>query len=371
MSINNYHLRFIILCFIIFCIYPATVAQSVLEIEGKVKIDVLNVDAKVENVVIKSESGVLALMETSLPSLHQLPLASGFQEYGFGYQEASYYKSESRVYIDGLVKKQSGTIMQHDTIFTLPQEYRPRSRLVAHAKQDDKRVRLNIEPSGVAWVVDPPPYSLDWISLDNIDFYRHEIQNLSAIDASGNLYNTVKIGDQEWFVENLNTSRYNDGMEIPFVPEDSTWSNLTSGGWSWLFYNGSGEINDYKVYNAFAVATEKICPVGWRVPGVDDWLALSEYLGGANLAILQLKEYGHTSWHQSAINTRGFSAVNNPQRGTQGVFLISSAATWWTSTVATIDETYYFLLGASFVFLPEPGDNNRGLPVRCMRDINK
>jgi hypothetical protein len=53
----------------------------------------------------------------------------------------------------------------------------------------------------------------------------------SVTDADGNKYNTVKIGIQTWTVENLKTTKYNDGTAIPNVTDGTAWKNLTTGAW--------------------------------------------------------------------------------------------------------------------------------------------
>ncbi|MBN2763383.1 MAG: hypothetical protein JXR41_09850 [Bacteroidales bacterium] len=46
---------------------------------------------------------------------------------------------------------------------------------------------------------------------------------LKVSDADGNLYNTIKIGDQFWMDENLKTKKLNDGENIPNVTDNETW----------------------------------------------------------------------------------------------------------------------------------------------------
>lgn len=46
---------------------------------------------------------------------------------------------------------------------------------------------------------------------------------------AGNEYKTVKIGDQEWMVDNLKVTHYRNGEPIPNVTDGTEWSNLSTG----------------------------------------------------------------------------------------------------------------------------------------------
>ena len=50
-------------------------------------------------------------------------------------------------------------------------------------------------------------------------------------DYDGNQYETVKIGGQVWTVQNLKTTTYLDGTNIPLVEDNTDWSNLTTPGY--------------------------------------------------------------------------------------------------------------------------------------------
>jgi len=94
-------------------------------------------------------------------------------------------------------------------------------------------------------------------------------------DVDGNYYNVKKIGNQLWFKENLKTTKYNDGTNIPQVTLKANWNALSSGAYSW--YNNDSVTYKSKtnyigaLYNWYAVNTNKLCPVGWHVPTDEDW----------------------------------------------------------------------------------------------------
>ena len=86
-------------------------------------------------------------------------------------------------------------------------------------------------------------------------------------DGDGNVYRYTRIGNQVWMRENLKTTRYNDGTDIPNVADASAWSALASAAYSW--YNNDPDLykNVYgSLYNWYAVNTGKLCPEGGMSP---------------------------------------------------------------------------------------------------------
>ncbi len=91
------------------------------------------------------------------------------------------------------------------------------------------------------------------------------------MDVDGNVYKTVKIGNQWWMAENLKISHYRNGDEIPNVTDDEEWFNLTSGAYC-NYKNDTANVALYgKLYNWYSVVDNRIlAPEGWHVPTDED-----------------------------------------------------------------------------------------------------
>lgn len=109
-------------------------------------------------------------------------------------------------------------------------------------------------------------------------------------DADGNVYNTVQIGNQVWTVENLRSTKYNDGTDIPYVTDSNAWQKLSTPGY--CFYNNTSSASEREkwgaLYNWYAVNTGKLAPVGWHVPTELEWSSLEGYVA------TYFKNYGGT-----------------------------------------------------------------------------
>ncbi len=178
-------------------------------------------------------------------------------------------------------------------------------------------------------------------------------------DVDDNTYNTVKIGDQLWFKENLEVVHYRNGDAIPNVTDLPAWSNLTNGAYCSYDNNASNGDLYGRLYNVYAtVDNRNLCPAGWRIPAEFDWIVLENYLiangynydGTSTGNKIAKSMASETGWESSsttgAVGNTDYSAYRNKSgfTGLPGGFLypvatglpgfnrIGSGAVWWTST---------------------------------------
>jgi uncharacterized protein (TIGR02145 family) len=191
-------------------------------------------------------------------------------------------------------------------------------------------------------------------------------------DAEGNKYKTIKIGNQIWMAENLNTTKYRNGDPIQNVTNNSDWGNLTSG----AYCDFNNTINDVygKLYNWYAVSDSRnIAPEGWRIPTVEEWTALTVFLGGD--AGGKLKETGILHWRSpntGAANENGFTALPGGFRlGYDGTFnALGTISDFWSST--QLGDTSYawdFRLAYNNTGTHRANiDKRYGFSIRCVKD---
>jgi len=83
-----------------------------------------------------------------------------------------------------------------------------------------------------------------------------------VVDAGGNIYKTVQIGQQRWLDHDLVSSVFNDGTAIPELTEAQ-----------WLLSTAPGVVykkDEGYLYNSYALSDARMCPQGYHVPTVKD-----------------------------------------------------------------------------------------------------
>ena len=246
--------------------------------------------------------------------------------------------------------------------------YQVELKMEEYASSFNNQLRVN-KQSVAALNVQLKTKDQTLISADN-----ELIINEQVSDASGNLYNYVKIGEQVWLAENLKTERYSNGDLIPNEQGNSDWAILNRG--SWCNYNSSNQnIEIYgKLYNWFAVVDSRnVCPVGWHVPSDSEWKILSDYLGGDKVSGGKLKFKGRDYWKEAnldATDSFGFKGLPAGGRGHIGTFDdIGYGAYWWSSTKSDSYKAWCRNLGFNNSSANRINVNKQnGFSVRCLKD---
>ncbi|HRG33523.1 MAG: T9SS type A sorting domain-containing protein [Saprospiraceae bacterium] len=101
----------------------------------------------------------------------------------------------------------------------------------------------------------------------------HALLNAQIKDLDGNLYEVVKIGNQQWLKQNLKSTHFPDGNPIAksqYVAYNHDSALVKKHGY---LYTRSATL-----YNGFGSKIQGLCPDGWRIPNFNDWFDLAVYL---------------------------------------------------------------------------------------------
>ena len=226
------------------------------------------------------------------------------------------------------------------------------------------------------------------------------------LDADGNLYNTVQIGSQCWMKENLRTTKYPDGTQIPLLTDSSSTigaryipnaSGATVQDYGYL-YNLTAVMNGSSPSSANPSGVQGICPTGWHVPSRAEFVQLQDYVKGVpayvcgsgenniNKALADSINWLTTSSPNDCAvnnvlennNATGFTArpaghwsLNNS--GYVGIMHWSwfrAAAEFWTcEQIPSSTSHYYFYLYYTSATPSITGGNKvHAYSVRCLKD---
>ena len=201
-----------------------------------------------------------------------------------------------------------------------------------------------------------------WVSLTS---------GSTVTDIEGNIYNTVAIGSQIWMSENLRTTKLNTGIDIPLIEDGEEWINMQSMAYSWFENNKDTLQLPYGAYyNLFAAQNSDLCPLGWRVPTMSDWMTLRDYLGNDLESGNKMKALDTIYWDNTNVGASNASGFNGYPAGFRtsgfgGIWLSGSLSAQWHSSDSSQRAWLRSDVG-SFGFIQDIAQG--GAPVRCIKD---
>ena len=220
-------------------------------------------------------------------------------------------------------------------------------------------------------------------------------------DVDGNVYRTLKIGNKIWMIDNLRTTRLNDGTSIPVITTDNiNFENGVSGvlrttpAMSW---HNNLSYNKYifgGLYNWFALETRKLAPVGWRVASKEDWAELENFLAAngynfdgttssnGNVTKVAKAMASPLQWASSVKN--GSIGLNHLASNSSGLSLIPGgyrdgdtwgstgfSAGYWTGTWFdnSSANSRFIAVADTGIVQTRTDIKQRAYAVRCVKDI--
>ena len=202
------------------------------------------------------------------------------------------------------------------------------------------------------------------------------------LEYQGYDYQTVQIGEQCWFAENLRSENYANGDAIPADLTNNEWMSTTSGATA-VYEESTSHLETYgRLYNWYAVNdVRSLCTSGWSVPTDEEWKTMEMALGMDEMAAnglgyrgtdqgTQLKASPSDSPSWNGSNSSGFSGEAGGWRSSNdGTFgQGEDRGHWWSSSPNGDFAWNRFLDSDSEGVYREYSGRNPGFSVRCIKD---
>lgn len=262
-------------------------------------------------------------------------------------------------------------ITSHDWISVEPDE--------GQATDETDTIRVTIDKTGISEQKQFGEISISYYVDQDLREEKVEILVNGVRDQDGHYYNVVTIGTQIWMAESLNTgkminwsfdNRTNNDGEIEKYCYDNISENceIFGGMYSWH------EMMDYNSPEDDPLITiQGICPDGWHIPDLNEWLILFDYAGGTSFAGGNLKDTGTVEngtgmWlapNEGATNKYGFTALPGGAPYPAGLTGKGEVVQFHV----TFMEYYYILIAHNTAGIERNPDDESYNPVNYVRCI--
>jgi uncharacterized protein (TIGR02145 family) len=220
------------------------------------------------------------------------------------------------------------------------------------------------------------------------------------LEYQGHDYETVQIGEQCWFAENLRAENYRNGDTIPSQLDEVSWASTNEGALAnygddgLTCYNYSPTIDGCnpeasvlawgKYYNWFATQDSRaLCPSGWIIPNDVEWSAMEVEIGMSFGETIQSGWRGFDEGNKlkaqhgwfgggDGLDEFDFGGVSAGHRHYLGNYFDDSGtdAIFWTASSQNSTHAWYRALSWEESQIQRLADyKTYGHSIRCVKDL--
>lgn len=188
-------------------------------------------------------------------------------------------------------------------------------------------------------------------------------------DYDGNIYETVRIGNQIWMAENLRSTHYSDGTPIENFFYNNDTNNVSIYG---RLYKCRAAMRNVASSNMNPSLVQGASPDGWHIPSEAEWKELIDFLGDESVAGGKLKQAGFDHWNTpntGATNEYGFSALPTGWYDFTGSYMgLGSVCFFRTSNYSSNGATAFEISSGSALINQVNLHPDDAIPIRCVKD---
>ena len=186
--------------------------------------------------------------------------------------------------------------------------------------------------------------------IDDYEIDQLTSNNETVEDIDGNIYQTIKIGNQVWMAENLKSTKFRNGDPISTTPIETCVAYEEQPIYYW-YYPTDFDLYECTFYTWYAINDERgLAPKGWHIPTKDEWAVMFS----------EIKN-----------NPDAYEHVANGYRCHFGKYIKDShdITYWWSSSSYNDDDAYARVISVdnSEMSLASAG-KGYGFPIICVKD---
>lgn len=208
--------------------------------------------------------------------------------------------------------------------------------------------------------------NLGTIKTESVKVGKFETGTVTDID--GNVYKTLKIGEQWWMIENLRVKRDPKGNPIESYVYGNDEANAAKYG---RLYNWNTAMDSSTTEGAQGIA-----PDGWHIPTEAEWLELINKFGGLTSAGAKLKTMDDLFWsnpNSGATNESGFCSLGAGEKAGahenyRFQFQKQFSVTWSSKQINAQYARYYIMHFDKTIVTVYDFFKDYGYSVRCIKN---